>query len=413
MFLKLMCYSPFGKKRYFKKTFLVMKLTAIFLFAACLQVSAAGYSQKVTLSQTSISLKKIFKEIENQTGYHFFYRDKLLRQAENVSINIKGASVKEVLNECLKEQSLSYTILDKIIVIKAKKIPSFVAPNLTIPAAPQNIIKGNVKDEKGDPLAGVSVIVKGTQKGTSSGTDGSFSIDANVGDVLEFTIVGYQKKSVRIGQSNNLSVVMEIEVSVANEVVVVGYGTQKKVNLTGSISVVNAKDLENRPLTDASQALQGVKGIYINQAGGQPGADDATIRIRGIGTIGGAGKLDPLVLVDGAESSLRDVNPNDIDNISVLKDAASTAIYGSRAANGVILVTTKIGKLNERPAIEYNGYVGIQSPTYLPDPVDSSAVFMEWYNKAQINQGSVPYYSDSLIQLFRDNPTSVLYPVVV
>jgi TonB-linked SusC/RagA family outer membrane protein len=386
-----------------------MKLTAIFLFAACLQVSAAGYSQKVTLSQNNVSLKKVFKEIENQSGYHFFYKDRLLRQAENVSINVKGASVEEVLDECLKEQALSYTILDKIIVIKAKKIAPSITPS-TIPAAPLNIIRGTVKDEKGAPLAGVSVIVKGTQKGTSSGTDGSFSIDANVGNVLEFTIVGYQKKIVSVGNQTEINVVLELDVSGLSDVVVVGYGTQKKVNLTGAISVVNAKDLEDRPLTNASQALQGVNGIYVNQAGGQPGADDATIRIRGIGTIGSAGKLDPLVLVDGAESSLRDVNPNDIDNISVLKDAASTAIYGSRAANGVILVTTKMGKLNERPTIEYNGYVGIQSPTYLPDPVDSSAVFMEWYNKAQINQGSVPYYSDSLIQLFRDNPTSVLYP---
>jgi hypothetical protein len=198
MFLKLMCYSPFDKKRYFKKTLLVMKLTAIFLFAACLQVSAAGYSQKVTLSQNNVSLKKIFKEIENQSGYHFFYKDILLRQAENVSINVKGASVEKVLDECLKDQPLSYTILDKIIVIKAKKIPPFIAPP-TIAATPLNIIRGTVKDEKGAPLAGVSVIVKGTQKGTSSGTDGSFSIDANVGDVLEFTIVGYQKKNITVG----------------------------------------------------------------------------------------------------------------------------------------------------------------------------------------------------------------------
>ena len=147
----------------------------------------------------------------------------------------------------------------------------------------------------------------------------------------------------------------------------------------------------------------------MNQTGGNPGKDEATIRIRGIGTIGGGSKLSPLVIVDGVESSLRDINPNDIESISVLKDAASTAIYGSRAANGVILITTKLEK-QERTVIDYSGYVGVQSATILPDPVDDSATFMEWYNKAMINQGGVAYYSDDLINEFKNNPTSLIHP---
>lgn len=190
----------------------------------------------------------------------------------------------------------------------------------------------------------------------------------------------------------------------------VGYGTQKKVNVTGSISVIDGKKLEDRPLTNASQALQGVKGLYVNQVGGQPGADDAIIRIRGIGTLGSSSKLNPLILIDGAESTLRDINPNDIESISVLKDASSTAIYGSRAANGVILITTKIGKYNEPSSFEYSGYIGVQSPTFLPDPVNSSVDFMELYNQAEVNAGGVPYYSEELIQEFMNNPTSLLYP---
>ncbi|HLT08773.1 MAG TPA: TonB-dependent receptor [Cyclobacteriaceae bacterium] len=270
-------------------------------------------------------------------------------------------------------------------------------------------VTGQVTDASGEAIPGVTVLVKGTTIGTATDIDGQYAIAVPEEAVLVFSFVGYISQELAVGTRKIINVTLEEDVSALDEIVVVGYGTQRKVNVTGSISVVDNESLQNRPLTNATQALQGVQGLYVNQAGGQPGADDATIRIRGIGSIGGAGKLSPLVLVDGVEFPLRDVNPNDIESISVLKDAASTAIYGSRAANGVILITTKLGK-EEQSVISYSGYIGSQQATYLPDPVDNSADFMEAYNRAMINQGTTPIYSDELINEFRTNPTSQLYP---
>src|SRR5690606_28411990 len=193
------------------------------------------------------------------------------------------------------------------------------------------------------------------------------------------------------------------------ETVVIGYGKQRVRDLTASVSVVSAKDLENRPITNASQAMQGVKGVYVNQASGQPGGDAGTIRIRGVGTIGSSGKLNPLVLVDGVDYPIGDINAADIESISVLKDAASASIDGSRGANGVILITTKKGSAHQT-TINYSGYYGLQEVTYLPDPVDNSVDFMVWYNKARENLGAAPLYAEDLIQEFRDNPTSLEYP---
>src|SRR5690554_1152867 len=219
-----------------------------------------------------------------------------------------------------------------------------------------------------------------------------------------------RSQEVVVGNQTSINASLQDETIGLEEVVAIGYGVQKRVNLTGSVAVIEAKTLENRPITNSSQALQGVKGVYVNQAGGaMPGSDDATIRIRGVGTIGGASKLNPLILVDGVERSFDAINPNDIESISVLKDAASTAIYGSRAANGVILITTKMGEADQLN-VEYNGYAGFQEATFLPDPVENSADFMEWYNKAQVNQGTAPYYSEELINEFRNNPTSIIHP---
>ena len=275
--------------------------------------------------------------------------------------------------------------------------------------AQNSTLRGTVKDITGIPLIGVNVIQKGTTNGTVTDVDGNFSINVPANATIVFTYIGFSAQEVVWDGASAMNVVMHEDAELLDEVVVVGYGIQKKVNLTGSIAIVDAESLENRPLTNSSQALQGINGVYVNQTGGNPGKDEATIRIRGIGTIGGGSKLSPLVIVDGVESSLRDINPNDIESISVLKDAASTAIYGSRAANGVILITTKLEK-QERTVIDYSGYVGVQSATILPDPVDDSATFMEWYNKAMINQGGVAYYSDDLINEFKNNPTSLIHP---
>lgn len=275
--------------------------------------------------------------------------------------------------------------------------------------AQQSTLTGTVTDMAGTPLAGVNVIQKGTTNGTVTDVEGHFTLIVPPHATVVFTYIGFSGEEIAWDGTTPMKVVMREDTELLDELVVVGYGLQKKVNLTGAITVIDAEAIANRPLTNASQALQGISGVYVNQMGGNPGYDEGTIRIRGIGTIGGGSKLSPLVMVDGVENDLRDINPNDIATISVLKDGASTAIYGSRAANGVILITTKTGD-KERTVIEYTGYIGVQTPTYLPDPVDDSATFMEWYNKAMINQGGVAYYSQELIDEFRNSPTSLLHP---
>ena len=362
-----------------------MKLTAILLFAACLQVSAKGYSQKITLSQDNVSLKQVFKEIGNQSGYQFFYKDRLIRQAENVSIHVTNATVEEALNQCLKGQPLSYSILDKIIVVKAKpNFPVAIQVSAILPAVPLNIITGTVKDQLGNPLAGVSVILQGTKKGTSTNADGSFTIDANSGEVLEFTFVGYKNKNVTVGSSNNLSVIMEVEATIGNDIVIVGYGTQKKSDLTGSVASVQSKDFVKGITTDALQLLSGkAAGVVVSQANAEPGGN-LNIQIRGVGSINSSNSA--LIVIDGVPvGSTSNINPADIQSIEVLKDASAAAIYGTRAANGVVLITTKKGKRG--PAqVSYNTYWAYQTPGDKLNVLNATQ-YMQYLNAISIGGG--------------------------
>ena len=397
-----------------KQNWLIMRLTTILLLSACLQVSANGFSQVVTLSEKNISLQKVFKQIHKQTGYQFFYEDEMLNKAGRINIKVKDKSLEKVLAICFKDLPLSYSIVDNVITVKQKT----GNPVQTIEAPAFINIQGTVKDEKGNPLSGVSVILKGTNKGTSTDVNGHFTMDANAGDVLEFTIVGFEKRSVTIGQSNNLAVVMEIKAVVGNEVVVVGYGTQKKSDLTGAIGVVTASQFENQPITNSSQILAGkVAGVDINQNSGLAGDDDARIVIRGVGTLN---STSPLIIIDGVVASssatplanafgsgtppkdfnpLSSIDPEDIESITVLKDAAAAAIYGSRAANGVILITTKQGKKG-KAVIKYNGYYGTTVPTSLPKMVNNTIQFMNLMNEANVNSGQAPSFPDSVINKF-------------
>jgi TonB-linked SusC/RagA family outer membrane protein len=268
-------------------------------------------------------------------------------------------------------------------------------------------VKGSVVDAlDGQPLVGVSISIKGTNKGTLSDLKGDFQL-LNVPEnaVLVVTYISYEKVEIVVSGKTDIAIKLQPSMKTLNDVVVVGYGTQKKENLTGSVGVVNTKDLESRPLTNTGQALQGtVSGVFALQSSGKPGDDNTVIDIRGVGTFG---DNSPLVLVDGFPGSIGDVNPSDVQSISVLKDAASSAIYGSRAANGVILITTKRGSAG-KIHVNYSAYAGIQSPTRLPN-VLNSVQYTTLYNEAAVNTGSAPAYPDSIIQKYaaHNNP---LYP---
>lgn len=272
-------------------------------------------------------------------------------------------------------------------------------------------VKGKLTSSgSGLPLPGVNVIVKGTQNGTTTGFDGNFVLkNVSPKSVLVFSFIGYKTQEIVVKNQKDLSVSLTEDSAKLDEVVVRAFGTQKKANLTGSISTVKMGDAVNRPITNATQALAGkAAGVVVTQNSGQPGADQAAIRIRGIGTLG---NNNPLVIIDGLTGRLSDVNAADIETMTVLKDAASAAIYGSRAANGVILVTTKAGKKGEFK-VSYDGYTGIQAGTRKKDYVTNSVQFMELFNLARFNESptAAPTYSAANIDKFRNGTDPYLYP---
>lgn len=269
------------------------------------------------------------------------------------------------------------------------------------------IISGHVKDEQGLPIPSVSVSLAGTQQGTTTDVNGAYKINAPQNATLVFSFLGYEKTTIKVTGSWDGNVVMTEDKKARNlnEVVVVAYGTQKKANLTGSVSAIGSKELQNRPVTNLNDALQGtMAGVTVTTTGGQPGST-GNINIRGIGTLNNA---NPMVVIDGIIGSLSDVNPNDVQSISVLKDAASAAIYGSRAANGVILVTTKRGK-SGRMQVNYNAYAGKQKATNLPDFLPSWQA-ATLYNQALANEGQTPYWTANDITLFKNQTDPDTHP---
>ena len=260
-------------------------------------------------------------------------------------------------------------------------------------------ITGTITDDTSEPLIGVNILVKGTDRGTITDLNGFYSVEANAGETIEISYVGFATQEIEIvDNQTTLDMVMAADAAQLDEIVVTGYSSQKKSNLTGAVGVVSAKELEARPITNATQALQGqVSGVWINQASGEPGQDGASIRIRGIGTLNNS---NPLVLVDGIEAPFGNIDPNDIESITVLKDAASAAIYGSRAANGVVLVTTKRGSTGGKPEFSYTGFAGTTQVISTPDYIWDSREFMELRNEADVNSGNPALYPTDIVNKY-------------
>lgn len=274
----------------------------------------------------------------------------------------------------------------------------------------QNLkVSGVVTDEAGEPLIGVSVLVKGITLGNITDLNGRFSLDVPEGSILEISYIGYKTQSIK-AQREPMNIVLKEDAQKLDEVVVVGFGTQKKVNLTGSVSAVTGDDISKRPVANAAILLQGqIPGLRVNQGLGQPGGEGTSFRIRGQGTFSSAGS-DPLILINGVPGSMTNLDPSVIESVSVLKDAASAAIYGARAANGVILVTTKQGAVGDKVHISYHGNVGLHTPTKLYDRVTNSVEYMELANLAWKNSGTGKQYTQDQINLYRNNVGDPQYP---
>lgn len=392
--------SSWRRRRSIRETLLIMKFIAFFSLVVCMTASAKSYAQKISLSEQNVSLEKIFSRIKKQTGYTFIYTWTDLQKAHNVSLSVKNAPFITVMDSVLSGQPLTWTLFNNMIVIKQKPEPVTFYP---VAEQPRDVtITGKVTDEKGEPLIGASIHEKGTQTNTISREDGSFSLNVSgPGITLVVSFIGYKTQEIVIGTQTSFNIRLQTANNELTDVVVVGYGTRKKVNLTGSLSVLEMKTMEDRPITNASQALHGVSGLWVNQAGGKPGQDVGDIRVRGVGTMNNSS---PLVLVDGVEYNLNEINPDFIESITVLKDA-SAAIYGSRAANGVILVTTKKGRKGEKAEVNYSFSYGNQQPTFLPDVVWDPIQYMEMKNQALINEGKSPAsvnYSAAQIEEYRN-----------
>lgn len=372
-----------------------MKLTIIMLIMGLTQVCAKTYAQLITLHEKNVSIEKVLLLIESQSGYHFIYDDKLdLLKTKTLNINVEKQTIDNVLEQCLSGIPVSYKIIQQTIALKEREPAQSQKTSVAVQK-----VSGTITDDKGLPVPGVSVSIKGTPNGTISDVNGKYSLSVPGPDaVLVFTFIGFETTQKPVGANAVINVVLQQQTSALNEVVVVGYGTQNRSTINGAINTVKAEDIGDKPVLNTFQALQGESpNLIIQQSSLDPGSN-VTVNIRGIGT---TGNNDPLVVIDGittqSSTSLNTLNPDDIASVTILKDAGSAAIYGSRAANGVILVTTKSGKFNQKQTINYDGSYGLQVPDVLVHKVSASDNAY-YKNEALANSGLPPAYTPEQIQ---------------
>ncbi|HEY4289265.1 MAG TPA: TonB-dependent receptor [Puia sp.] len=386
-------------RRTLAKTLLIMKFTAILLLVVLTQAQAKTYSQTVTIAGKNAPLGSMLREIRRQTGYTFFFDESWLKKAEKVTVTLFKAPLKQALDACFEGQPLTYVIIDNTVVIR----PKAMTPDTPPPPVVMQKIGGRVTDKTGNPLPGASIKVKGSEVGTIAGPDGVFSLNVPDGAILEVSFIGYDTRTIPVTGQKTVRIILQESGKGLNDVVVVGYGTQKKVSLTSAVTTVAGEDMNRRPTTNLAQAMQGqTPGVTILDAGGVPGVGTVSINIRGIGTLDAqSGATQPLILVDGIEQRMSDLNPSDIQSISILKDASSTAIYGSRASNGVILITTK-GAKSGPPSVSLDSYYGLQRAVNQPVPMDPRS-YMELENTAYLNANQASKYTEPYINNYLDS----------
>ncbi len=368
---------------------------AILMAGALLCLNLSLYSQSISLKMRNVTVRKAMTELQAKSGYSFVYIAGDVDTGRTVSVD--ASQLKDAVAQILKGQNVSYEIQGKNIVVKKS--------NQRQTSTVKKKVSGTVKDVNGDPIIGATVMEGGTTNGTITDFDGNFVLEVTDGAELDISYIGYQTQKLKTQSGKLLAVTLKEDLETLDEVVVVGYGTQKKVSVTGAMASTKGSDLAKVPTANITNTLAGrLPGLISYNRSGEPGYDDAGLLIRGASTTGDSS---PLIVVDGVADragSLGRLDPNDIENITILKDA-SAAIYGSRAANGVILVTTKRAK-SEKFTVSYNGNVGISSPTILPDMCDS------WQYAELINEITPGTYSDEAIQKFKDGSDPVNYPNV-
>lgn len=384
--------------------------SAVFLLVVTMLQASAAYGQRVTFEQKNVTLDKVFNEVRKQTGYSVLFATEELKGSMKVDVDFNKASLEEVLDKLILKKNLTYSIEEKVIIVKKK------ARSLTDPpgdVTPSGKITGKVTNAEGNPMAGVSVMVKGAPRafgrsGSQTNSEGRYTISAHSGDVLSFSFIGFKKKEVNVGQGASLNITMDEETATLEKVVVVGYGETRKKDLTGSVSSIDVSALKNANSPNFDVALVGLApGVLVVKTNGAPGAD-ASIRVRGGTSV--LGVNEPLYVIDGIPvqiggqgsaayandrstlyqpSPLAYINPDDIESIDILKDASSTAIYGSRAANGVVIVTTKRGKKGQQPSLNVSYTSNFEDFTERFKMLNTTQ-FISVVNEAYANIGRTP-----------------------
>ena len=378
------------------KTLLFMKMTVLLILLTTFQaVAGDANAQLVKIQMNQVFMPTVFKAIEKQSEFRFLYNYDLAALQKKVNVNLEGKTVPTLLDNILLGTGLIYKQLENNLIV--------IIPSESSEFFEDRKITGTIKDDAGKAVSGASVYIKNKSTGTTTNASGQFTIIGEVGQTIVIQAVNYETLEVVIANQKSFDFVLKSSISNLEEVVVVGYGTVKKVNLTGAVSTVTSKQIESRPIANTQQALKGLVpnlNISVSNAGGEPGAS-MNMNIRGLQNFGGNNA--PLVLVDNILMDINNVNPSDIETISILKDAASSAIYGARAAYGVILITTKTGKgAKGKASISYQSNMVFSKPVQYPRLVDAMT-FALVSNDAAKNIGNSPWYNaDALDRLAKN-----------
>lgn len=393
------------------KVLRIMKLSLfLLLVTTTCAFSSESYSQgRLNIKLTGGSLPELFSQIKQQSSWRIFYKDDLMLNERKVSLDVKDKDIREVLDLALADTKLTYRIIRKQVAIVEKEDRLFYMP---IMADSGFIVKGRIFDTKEPPsgIPGVTIRIKDSNKGVMADADGYFSINAEKNDVLLFSLMGFEPQEYTVTKAtNSLTISLKENVSALDEVVVVGLSEMQRKHIASAVGSINVESqIAGKPITQISQSLQGgVTGLQVRQGSGLPGGDAATIKIRGLSTTNSSGGS-PLVLVDGIPMDMNFIDPLTVESVTVLKDAAAAAIYGARAGNGVILVTTKRG-VPGRVQVTYDGYYGIQTPSTMPKLVDA-ATYMKMYNEAQVNAGKPVFYTQNDIDQTIAGTDPIKYP---
>jgi TonB-linked SusC/RagA family outer membrane protein len=377
----------------------ITRLMIILILTGVAYASASSYAleHRVSVEVTDGTFYDVVTQIEKQSEFMFFYKSEEINNSQRVTLVAKNKLVSEVLNELLEYRDMTYRIMDKhIIIVKTPPVTQQQGKRIT----------GTVTDEKGEPIIGANVVEKGTTNGLVTDADGKFALTVSENATLQVSFIGYITQEINVlsrGGGSPLVIMLIEDAQALEEVVVVAYGTQKKVNLTGSVASVKFSDIATMPVANTANMLQGrLAGVVLTNNGAQAGRDNPEIRIRGVGTFSNdddAKRNDPMVVIDGIESDvsqIAQIPADDIESVSVLKDAASASIYGVRAANGVILITTKRG-LEQKTQVTYSGSIAIQKANMLANYLNS-ADWATLFNEAK----GAKVYTDEMIQKLRD-----------